>query len=968
MKSTIARFLSVSLFSTLFFVSGQAIAQEEQEVIGQDAEQQEQGVQSLDEIIVTARKRDESLQDIPVTISVIGADVIEDAGVNDLFDLFGLVAGVDFEDPNGDRNGANPAIRGVQAGGNGSGITNRRANTFIDGLPLTGQQGTIRFIDTQAVEFYSGPQSAAFGRATFAGAINYVTRDPGEEFDGSFQAQTSSLGRNAITASFSGPINDRLGYTLDGEYSRNQGPSDFQTTEGFDIGRRETNFISGKLVWDINDRASAEFRYLNGKTNDSQGTRFVVDPARITGDPNATIADICSNVGTLSNGRTFLLGEVDCNFGDGSVFIPTNTQLENLLPTEFTNHLRSETNDLVTIQNIDGTTTNTVGLRQDQVDDLLRLAQTYTIPDGPEIFNNRQRISAEFTFDVGNGLVQVLGFWGEEDSNSFTDADLGVDTLVFDVPEFNADGVLEGDFGFTAMGMGATVNHMANPNSVIERYIEARYVSPDAQRLRWSVGGSYSNFFVNQLNFDQFQGVLDPSLILGNQFVDQGVDGLSPQIEPTLITNEGLENFGLFFNITYDITDRTTFAFEARLDHDTTTNDNILARQFLEEVGQNDIVTFGDIDTTSKNFLPRISLTHAFTDEITAYAQAAIGISPGAANPEWLTPDSLIALRAATNLRSQGVLAVDETATGEELAEQQLFLSGFNFDETTYTQFEEEQIVNLEAGIRGTLFDGDVNFTTVLYAQNWTDQQEAANVSFDVRTLANGDELFEAELDQLLFEGPDALFPNIAVDDQDAFRDDVIAGADFTPMGQTNLGDSLLIGIQQTAQWRINNEWSINGQMSIARNRTTDICNTGAEGFGFLNDSGVEDGEIAPCRDLSGTDEIRTPSFAGSLSASYRVPLFNTGLNFTARADARHTGQTFGDIANLYYFPSFTTYNVNLGVNNRTWNLTLSANNILDDDTPRTIRTNNADTPEEFEISISPPNRREFSLRLRYNL
>ena len=314
------------------------------------------------------------------------------------------------------------------------------------------------------------------------------------------------------------------------------------------------------------------------------------------------------------------------------------------------------------------------------------------------------------------------------------------------------------------------------------------------------------------------------------------------------------------------------------------------------------------------------------------------------------------------------MLAVDETATGEELAEQQLFLSGFNFDETTYTQFEEEQIVNLEAGIRGTLFDGDVNFTTVLYAQNWTDQQEAANVSFDVRTLANGDELFEAELDQLLFEGPDALFPNIAVDDQDAFRDDVIAGADFTPMGQTNLGDSLLIGIQQTAQWRINNEWSINGQMSIARNRTTDICNTGAEGFGFLNDSGVEDGEIAPCRDLSGTDEIRTPSFAGSLSASYRVPLFNTGLNFTARADARHTGQTFGDIANLYYFPSFTTYNVNLGVNNRTWNLTLSANNILDDDTPRTIRTNNADTPEEFEISISPPNRREFSLRLRYNL
>ena len=957
MKSTITRFLSISFFTTLFVFSGQVFAQDAVEQEPQEV----QAVESLEEIVVTARKREESLQDIPVTISVIGQDVIQEAGVNDLYDLFGLVAGVDFEDPNGDRNGANPAIRGVQAGGNGAGITNRRANSFIDGLPLTGQQGTIRFIDTQAVEFYSGPQSAAFGRATFAGAINYVTRDPGEEFDGSINAQTSSLGRNQISASISGPINDRLGYTLDGEISRNQGPDDFETTEGFDVGRQETNFISGKLVWDISDRVSAEFRYLNGKTDDSQGTRFIVDPTRITGDPDATIADICSNVGELANGRQFLIGEIDCDFGDGSVLIPTNTQLENILPTEFLNHLVAEDGRRVTIQNQDGTTTETVALRQDQVDDLTALAESYTIPGGPEIFNNRQRVSAEFTFDVGDGLLQVLGFWGQEDSVSFTDADLGTDTLVFDVPEFNADGVLEGDFGFTAMGMGVTVNHMANPNQVVERYIEARYVSPDAQRLRWSVGASLSNYDVNQLNFDQFAAVRDPSILEDNQFTD-GV------IDPTLVTNEALDNFGVFFNLTYDLTERTTLAFEGRFDDDTITNDNILAQQFLNDVGENDIVQFGEVDTTSRNFLPRISLTHAFTDTLTAYAQAAIGVSAGGSNPEWLTPDTLLTLQAALNLREREELEVDPSAVGVDAVEQETFLRSFNFDETTFREFDEEQIVNIEAGIRGTLFDNAVNFSTVVYAQNWTDQQEAANVSFDVTDLLNGEALLDAELDQLLFEGPDALFPLVAVENQAAFRDDVIAGADFTPMGNTNRGDSLLIGAQTTAQWRINNEWSVNGTLTLARNRTTDFCNTGAEAFGFLNDRGVEDGEIAPCRDQSGLREIRTPSFAGNLSATYRRPLFNTGMNLSVRGDVRHTGAVWGDLANLYQFAPTTIFNMNVGINNRTWNLTFNVNNIFEEDQPRTVRTNNADTPEEFEISISPPQRREFGLRLRYNL
>ena len=59
--------------------------------------------------------------------------------------------------------------------------------SFIDGMPLVGAQGTMQFAGVERIEIFRGPQSEAFGRSTFAGAINYVTRDPGDEFEGDFR-------------------------------------------------------------------------------------------------------------------------------------------------------------------------------------------------------------------------------------------------------------------------------------------------------------------------------------------------------------------------------------------------------------------------------------------------------------------------------------------------------------------------------------------------------------------------------------------------------------------------------------------------------------------------------------------------------------------------------------------------------------------------------------------------------------
>ena len=139
---------------------------------------------SLEEIVVTARKREESLQEVPVSISVLGENLIADANILSQNDLFELVPGI-YYDEGPDRNAAFPSVRGVQS--NEIATNRTKVTAFIDGMPILGSQGALGFGNVAQVEVYRGPQSAAFGRSTFGGAINYVTRDPGEEFDGSDQ-------------------------------------------------------------------------------------------------------------------------------------------------------------------------------------------------------------------------------------------------------------------------------------------------------------------------------------------------------------------------------------------------------------------------------------------------------------------------------------------------------------------------------------------------------------------------------------------------------------------------------------------------------------------------------------------------------------------------------------------------------------------------------------------------------------
>jgi len=148
--------------------------------VGSALVQPQSGWAQINEVIVTARKREENLQDIPVSISAFGEEDIARRQIRELEDVALLTPGLVFEDFFNGTVGT-PTIRGLAQTDITSPLPN--TSTFVDGLYLQRPYSVdVGMIDLERIEVVKGPQSALYGRNAFAGAINYVTKRPGDEF------------------------------------------------------------------------------------------------------------------------------------------------------------------------------------------------------------------------------------------------------------------------------------------------------------------------------------------------------------------------------------------------------------------------------------------------------------------------------------------------------------------------------------------------------------------------------------------------------------------------------------------------------------------------------------------------------------------------------------------------------------------------------------------------------------------
>lgn len=151
----------------------------------------------------------------------------------------------------------------------------QKVTTFLDGMPILGQQGSVPFTVIQQVEVLRGPQSAAFGRSTFGGAINYTTQDPGDIFEGDVSLDVGTDGILGIGSSNSGPlIEGVLGGLIAVESNERDGESDWVTpAEGFTLGGESSQNALVKLVYTPTDNMALEFRYKKLEVDNEQTAR-----------------------------------------------------------------------------------------------------------------------------------------------------------------------------------------------------------------------------------------------------------------------------------------------------------------------------------------------------------------------------------------------------------------------------------------------------------------------------------------------------------------------------------------------------------------------------------------------------------------------------------------------------------------------------------------------------------------------
>ncbi|WP_369027085.1 TonB-dependent receptor [Qipengyuania sp. RANM35] len=222
-------------------------ADDDQASVADTAEEQAEAPDS-NVIIVTATKREQTLQEIPVAVSVTTAETIERAQIRDLKDLQTQVPSLKVSQLQSSAN-TNFLIRGFGNGANNAGIE-PSVGVFVDGVYRSRTASQITDLpDVQRVEVLRGPQSTLFGKNASAGVISIVTKEPQFEFGGS--AELSYGNYNAIVAKglVTGPITDGIAFSLAGGINKRDGYLDDLGT-GNESNGRDRWFTRGQLLFD----------------------------------------------------------------------------------------------------------------------------------------------------------------------------------------------------------------------------------------------------------------------------------------------------------------------------------------------------------------------------------------------------------------------------------------------------------------------------------------------------------------------------------------------------------------------------------------------------------------------------------------------------------------------------------------------------------------------------------------------
>lgn len=254
--------LCSSITLALLLCSGVAMAEDADET-PQQAATSNDAVHSLDQITVTARGVSEPLQHMPLPISAISEQTIEKKGLTDIRDIASLSPSFSFKSAYG-RGFDRPVIRGMS---NIQGEPN--ASFFIDGIYVEGDISSYGLENIQRVEVIRGPQSAAFGRRTFSGAVDFITRRPGSVPGTKITLGAGNYGQEKLGLFHSGGNEDgSFGYDLSINKRGTDGIFYNQAAGKRNLGGTDTLGLMAAAAWAPTENLEITGRVMQQKSRD----------------------------------------------------------------------------------------------------------------------------------------------------------------------------------------------------------------------------------------------------------------------------------------------------------------------------------------------------------------------------------------------------------------------------------------------------------------------------------------------------------------------------------------------------------------------------------------------------------------------------------------------------------------------------------------------------------------------------
>ncbi len=242
----------------------------------------------LEEVVVTARRREENLEDLPMSVVALSGEALRAQGVYNTLDISDFAANLSLSES--DQRGRHEIfVRGIGSGGPQGSTTVAGAGMYIDGHYLASQFNTdMNTIDIERIEVLRGPQGTLFGKNVTGGAVNIITTKPREEFEAEVSLRAGDYGARELRGMVNVPLADNLygRFTFASEQSDGWVHNRFLNRQ---VDWTDTQSFRGALRYAPNDNLTVDFTVSGGQRRDGQ------NPSSCRVRPAQTLVDALAN-------------------------------------------------------------------------------------------------------------------------------------------------------------------------------------------------------------------------------------------------------------------------------------------------------------------------------------------------------------------------------------------------------------------------------------------------------------------------------------------------------------------------------------------------------------------------------------------------------------------------------------------------------------------------------------------------